>query len=441
MSTAMQIFLQVLLTVVAANAYPLLAFSGWFIIPLLAMVVVANAMPLFNGKDMPTFRLRFCAHGNRCLKSFAISVAITAVLQIILLFSLYTTKHWMHALLNLALCIAVEAVLFWNGMICVYASSIQLGVRHRAVGILLGLVPVANLVMLFKILKITGDEIDFELKKHNLEEGRKEQFLCKTRYPILLVHGICFRDNPYLNYWGRIPKTLEKNGAVVYYGEHPSALSIEESAQILADRISRIVRNSGCEKVNIIAHSKGGLDCRYAMEHLGIAQYVASLTTINTPHRGCVFADELLSKVPQKIQNKIAETYNNTLRQLGDPKADFMAAVQDLTSTHCMELDVTMPMPEGVYCQSFGTLLHSKAKGGFPFNLFYRYVKNFDGPNDGLVGADSFAWGENYQLITIPGKRGLSHVDIIDLTMENIPEFDVREFYVRLVSDLKNRDL
>ena len=440
MSTATQLFLQVLLTVLAANAYHMVAFSGWFVILLLAMIVIANGLPLFYGKDMPTFRLRICAHGHRCLKAFAISLPFTIAIQIPLLI-FFAEGSWLSWLLSVAICVIVEAVLFWNGMICVYASSVQLGIRHRALGVLLGLVPIANLIMLFQILKITGDEIDFEVEKFRLEEGRKDQFLCKTKYPILLVHGICYRDNPYLNYWGRIPKTLEKNGAVVYYGEHPSALSIADSAQILADRIALIVRNSGCEKVNIIAHSKGGLDCRYAMDQLGISQYVASLTTINTPHRGCVFADELLDKVPTKIQDKIVSTYNNTLRQLGDPNPDFMAAVQDLTSSHCQIFDAQTSLPEGVFCQSVGSLLHNRAIGGFPFNLTYRYVKNFDGPNDGLVGEDSFAWGERYRLITIPGKRGVSHMDITDLPMENIPGFDVREFYVQLVSDLKSRGL
>ena len=441
MSASYQIILQAILIALAANSYPLIMLSGWLAMVPILLILAANILPVLFSNKMPTFRLLFCAHGNRCLKAFAITLPITILAQLALLFWFFTPELWVEWLLNLGLCIVAESILFWNGMICVYLSSVQLGIRHRAWGIVWGLVPIANLVMLFKILKVTGDEIEFELKKHWQEEGRKEQFLCRTKYPILLVHGVFFRDNPYLNYWGRIPKTLEKNGAEVYYGEHPSALSIADSAEILAERIAQIVRNSGCEKVNIIAHSKGGLDCRYAMEHFGISQYVASLTTINTPHRGCMFADHLLDKVPAKIQTKIANTYNTTLLQLGDPAPDFMAAVQDLTSAHCTEFDANTPQPKGVFCQSIGSLLNKKSKGTFPFNISYPYVKQFDGANDGLVGEDSFQWSENYQLVTIPGKRGVSHLDITDLSMENIPGFDVREFYVQLVSDLKSRGL
>jgi hypothetical protein len=40
---------------------------------------------------------------------------------------------------------------------------------------------------------------------------------CATKYPILLVHGVSFRDDvPIIKYWSRIPKALEKNGAKVF---------------------------------------------------------------------------------------------------------------------------------------------------------------------------------------------------------------------------------
>ncbi len=55
----------------------------------------------------------------------------------------------------------------------------------------------------------------------------------------------------------------------------------------------------------------------------------------------------------------------------------------------------------------------------------------------GLVGVESFQWGANYQLLKVDGKRGISHGDMIDLNRENIPGFDVREFYVQLVFKLK----
>ena len=87
-------------------------------------------------------------------------------------------------------------------------------------------------------------------------------------------------------FWGRIPKELRRNGATAYYGQQQSAAAVEDSGKELAERIRQIVETTGCEKVNIIAHSKGGLDSRAAIAHAGCAPYVATLTTINTPPPG-----------------------------------------------------------------------------------------------------------------------------------------------------------
>jgi triacylglycerol lipase len=85
-------------------------------------------------------------------------------------------------------------------------------------------------------------------------------------------------------------------------------------------------------------------------------------------------------------------------------------------------------------------MLHPR-KGRFPLNISYRYVKGFDGENDGLVGESSFKWGEKYTLLRTDGKRGISHGDMIDLNRENIKDFDVRAFYTDLVADLRKRGL
>ena len=54
-----------------------------------------------------------------------------------------------------------------------------------------------------------------------------------------------------------------------------------------------------------------------------------------------------------------------------------------------------------------------------------------------MVSENSFAWGEKYTYITKKGKRGISHGDMIDLNRENIKDFDIREFYVQMLADLK----
>ena len=176
------------------------------------------------------------------------------------------------------------------------------------------------------------------------------------------------------------------------------------------------------------------------LTELGMAPYVASLTTINTPHRGCLYADRLLERVSSNIQSKVALAYNSVFHRLGDHNPDFLAAARDLTATGCQRFE-EMPAPDGVYCQSVGSVLERAWRGTFPMNATYWYVRRFDGPNDGLVAESAFAWGEKYTLVTTKSHRGISHTDMMDLNRENLPDFDVREFYVQLVADLKNRGL
>ncbi len=411
------------------------------LIPVFAVgLFLSNLLPMYSVNDFPNKPIKICNNGTKCLKIFSISVMVSVVYHIVTLFYLFQAQ-WLQWIFSVIVCVCVESVIFWNGIISVYSTSLQLGIKLRLLGIIFGLIPVAHLFMLAKIIRITSEEVRFETEKYQINRERHDQQLCNTKYPILLVHGVFFRDFRYFNYWGRIPEELTKNGARIYYGEHQSAASVETSATELSERIRKIIQETGCEKVNIIAHSKGGIDCRYAISHTDIAPYVASLTTINTPHRGCKFADYLLKKVPRSTQQKLANTYNTALRKLGDKNPDFIAAVRDLTSERCMILDQTMPVSKDIYCNSIGSKLNRAANGKFPLNFSYYLVNHFDGFNDGLVGEQSFRWNENYTLLTISGKRGISHGDMIDLNRENIPGFDVRKFYVELVHDLKRQGL
>ncbi len=79
-------------------------------------------------------------------------------------------------------------------------------------------------------------------------------------------------------------------------------------------------------------------------------------------------------------------------------------------------------------------------KCGFSSKLLcipYWILKKLDAPNDGLVTVDSAKWGEFRGVMTSSHMRGISHGDVIDLTREDYEGFDVKEFYVGLVKELK----
>lgn len=221
----------------------------------------------------------------------------------------------------------------------------------------------------------------------------------------------------------------------MYYGGQQSAASTENAAKEL-----RIVEETGCGKVNIIAHSKGGLEARWAVGKLGLAPYVASLTTINTLHRGCAFADWLLGRLPQGCATGRCPVQRG-VAAAGDPHPDFLAAVYDLTAERCAAYNGELPDVPGVLYQSVGSKMKGCTSAPFPLNLAYLYVCRFERENDGLVGVESMKWGERFRMLTASGRRGISHGDMIDLNRQNFRGFDVREFYVELVRDLKGEGL
>ena len=95
-------------------------------------------------------------------------------------------------------------------MLRVYLHSKQLGIRYRGLGLLLGFVPIANIIMLIKMIVVCYREVDVENNKLKLNRKRAKDEICKTKYPVLLVHGVFFRDYEFFNYWGRIPEELIK---------------------------------------------------------------------------------------------------------------------------------------------------------------------------------------------------------------------------------------
>lgn len=422
------------------NSYMLIKEYTNVLFILIPIFLLINCLGGFLTLKSSSKRLKTAYHGAILLVIFCTLVVPSIIYHIVLAYYIIYSDFWT-LVISFSIFAGLSVILFVNGIVSVYLSSLQMGIRWRLAGIISGLVPILNLVILRKILLIVSDEVDYELEKERITELEKEQEKCKTKYPILLVHGVFFRDYKKFNYWGRIPKTLEDNGATIYYGNHQSALAIANSAIELAERIKAIVEETGCEKINIIAHSKGGLDCRYAISEYGIAEYVASLTTVSTPHRGCIFAERLLGAAPKAFKKLVANTYNKTLKKLGDKNPDFLAAVTDLTDVSCKKLNEKLTFPEGIYSQSIGSVMIKPRNGRFPLNWSYRYVKDFDGENDGLVGENSFEWGEKYTLLKPTGKRGISHGDTIDLNRENIKDFDVRKFYVDLVHELKEKGL
>ncbi len=341
---------------------------------------------------------------------------------------------WLHV----ALCLTVLGGFATNALLRIFAASNQLTVKNRALLILLGWVPLVNLAVIFPVFFAAWRECQTLRRRHLRNEARKSDQVCKTRYPLFMVHGIFFRDWERFGYWGRITGELEKNGARVFYGDHQSSGAVPESARELKKTLLFALEESGAEKVNVIAHSKGGLDMRYAISALGLAPHVASLTTINTPHKGSCLAKKALDSIPHKALTLISKEYDKIFTHLGDDQPDFYSGVGELTAEAVEALDAQMPDMPGVFYQSVGSYMRNAQSASFPLDVSFRIIDSIAGSNDGLVAVPSMEHGP-FRLVEPGGKVGISHGDMIDLTRKDLPGFDVCELYVEIVADLKGR--
>lgn len=399
---------------------------------LFAFFMVLEIFPCYE-KGLK-FRLQLLAGGYELI----LTSIYALIAEIFFLFLYLLPRMGLSRLfvINLAVAYCILLLHYLNGFWRTAFCSSQLGIGRRIVMLFFWWVFPVNVFLFYGWCSIVRRELLTAKNRYLLDTARVQNAVCCTRYPVVMVHGIFFRDWQYMNYWGRIPKALKQNGANIYYGKQQSSLAVADSAQELKAEIERVLELSGAEKVNIVAHSKGGLDARYAISKLGMAEHVASLTTINTPHRGCQFADALLDRLPDWLIHFAGKRYNALFRALGDDKPDFLAGVSDLTAASCARFNEEVKDAPGIYYQSTMSKMRGFHSTFLPLSFTYLLSKHYEGDNDGLVSIPSASWG-NYLGLVEADREGISHADMIDLTHKDIKGFDVSEFYVKLLADLK----
>lgn len=262
----------------------------------------------------------------------------------------------------------------------------------------------------------------------------------ELKYPVLLVHGMGFRDNNLISYWGRIPNTLKNMGCDVHFGYQDSNADIETNAKHIAGRINQIIAETGAEKINIIAHSKGGLDCRYAISALGMGEKVASLTTMSTPHNGSKTMD-LLMKFPTPLIKFVGFCTDIWFRIVGDKNPNSYKVFQSFTTDSARKFNVDNPDSDGVLYQSYAFVMKS------PFSDIFMWLPNLiieliEGENDGLLTPDAVKWGKFRGVYRSVNRRGISHCDEVDMRRCRLSKkkgdgiSDIVDFYTDVVNEL-----
>ncbi|MDR0475721.1 MAG: hypothetical protein LBH43_18885 [Treponema sp.] len=251
------------------------------------------------------------------------------------------------------------------------------------------------------------------------------------KYPVLLVHGIIAHDRGKFNiFWGRIPKTLKEKGVKVFRANTDSWGCYDSNAKILKSAIEKILLETKTEKVNIIAHSKGGIDSRYLIWKHDFEDKVASLTTISTPHHGSAIADFIYN---QKIfHSKIVKKALKIFEKLyGDINPDLYSVIFQLTVNKMKEFNKIIGINDKVYYQSLYTTMRNSLDD-LIFFYCHRYLKNINGENDGFVNEHSAKWGKN--IIKIEG--GISHAEILDYKRKKISGINIPDIYIKIVDEL-----
>ena len=236
----------------------------------------------------------------------------------------------------------------------------------------------------------------------------------KTRYPIVLVHGL-FGFDSFLgvDYFYGIPGALSRDGAQVFVAQVSAANSTEVRGEQLLAQVKNIMAITGASKVNLIGHSHGGPTIRYVA---GVApQLVASVTSIGGVNKGSRVADILRGVVPagtlsETLLNGAASAFV-ALINLGSGGTSLPQtptnALNSLTTAGSLDFNRRFPQALPSNCGSGPELVNGVRYYSWTGTLPLTNIADISdgalsimslvisGPNDGLVSACSSRLGKH----------------------------------------------
>ncbi len=174
----------------------------------------------------------------------------------------------------------------------------------------------------------------------------------KTKHPIMLVPGIfAFDTIAGVDYWYKIPSSLEDDGAKVHVAKINAFDSSAMRGETLIDQLDAIKAssNGSITKFNLMGHSQGGMTSRYVMNVR--PDLVASVTTMATPHSGSPLADMVTDIAPpSSVQGVLFEVFANAVGDLvnlmSDNKkddSDIYAMLGEFNAAGAAQFNATFP--------------------------------------------------------------------------------------------------
>ncbi len=243
--------------------------------------------------------------------------------------------------------------------------------------------------------------------------------------PIVLHHGLFGFGNLgvgklKLSYFHKIDRALADRGhPLIIANVHPTG-PIRLRASQLKKIINHQCRELGIrDRVIILAHSMGGLDARYMICKLGMAEKVSALVTISTPHRGSPYADWCLLNVGKRMGGL------KLMKLLGLN----VQAITDLTTRACAEFNDLIGDHPAVKYYSISAARPIHRVPAFMMHS-HKLISDLEGENDGLVSVTSAAWGRHLE--TWPA----DHLHVINKRF--VPEIknrtgDIVPYYLKMI--------
>jgi triacylglycerol lipase len=275
------------------------------------------------------------------------------------------------------------------------------------------------------------------LKRFELKEFPQPDLL-RLKYPVFLCHG-----------YGAIGSVIKKgplhdpcmqirhHGVAAIAPNIVPYATIETRAENWIRLINEFCSEYKCEKVNVVAHSMGGLDMRYALSKLGAADNVDSLTTIATPHHGSPLAN-LILKSPELITEKLSVMFD----WFGDNiypkiKSDALGSLEQLTDEYTTQVfnPENPDLPEVSY-YSYSAAVGKGTKHSVNPVLKFQNLQIYDkeGINDTFVSVESAKWAKHVE--TVP----LSHISQMHLQMNKESQKIYESFWMNLLKHLAKNE-
>ena len=217
------------------------------------------------------------------------------------------------------------------------------------------------------------------------------------RGPIILAHGIAPFDrilrepsrgpDDRQHYFRGVASHLRAEGFDVEHSDVGFADPVQRRAADLKSEVDRLLAEWQVDRAHIIAHSMGGLDARHMIVDHGMADKVASLTTISTPHLGTSFADLanrfLIRRLLKRLEGVVAQT-----------------GFRSLTIGACGKFNVRARHAEATNSVAYRAYFSSQPRRRVfsPLQPSWRYIRRHErrdayaGANDGLVSVASQQW-------------------------------------------------